>query len=562
MGRVCAIGIDAASIDLIDELCDTGALPHFAALRGRAARTRLHSAPAHRHGMLWTQFVTGRAVTFERSGFRSSFDPDTYEVFEQRAHHEEFGAAPFWETSRVPTITFDVPRTTISGPGVHVTSWGAHAPSYPRASEPRGLLTEIDARFGIHPGFENDHSCGWHDQHRLDRLEQAIAIGAARRADIACFLMERFPDWQLFVTVMSEAHSASEMMWHGIDATHPLAPFDPTVGPRLARVFEAMDRSLGTILAALRTDDTVMIFSLDGMQSSHSDLPAIVLLPELMHRRQFGTPLLHDPDQDEWRRAGFPPLVPRRGEPWRHDMDRRLVHDPARSWIRSVQRSTAYETARQTKLGRRVVERVKRAPLGALGIAIPTECRESTDAMETARDRVDQILFIGNYRPYWRRMRSFALPTFGDGYIRMNLRDRDSAGLLAIADYDDERRALDELIRACRNPRTGLPVTDEIEWLDAETALEPGRRPYADGIVRWTHPIDAFEHPDLGMVGPFPMHRTGAHHEVGFLWAAGPGVTPGVRADASVLDIPPTILRVLDPSAAPPPSGVPISVTC
>ena len=79
--------------------------------------------------------------------------------------------------------------------------------------------------------------------------------------------------------------------------------------------------------------------------------------------------------------------------------------------------------------------------------------------------------------------------------------------------------------------------------------------------MHWTHPADAFEHPELGMIGPFPMHRTGAHHEIGFLWVAGPNVTPGIRDERSVLDLVPTILYAVDPSATPPPSGTPIAVT-
>lgn len=192
MGRVCAIGLDAASIGLIDELCDTGALSNFADVRARSARTRLNSAPAHRHGMVWTQFIAGREASHDQPGFRCTFDPATYEAWEDAAHYEDHGTRPFWETSDLPAITFDIPRSTISGPGVHVTSWGAHAPSYPRASNPRGLLTEIDARFGVHPAFENEYACGWHDPARLDRLVAALETGVERAAEVSTFLMQRF----------------------------------------------------------------------------------------------------------------------------------------------------------------------------------------------------------------------------------------------------------------------------------------------------------------------------------------------------------------------------------
>ena len=70
------------------------------------------------------------------------------------------------------------------------------------------------------------------------------------------------------------------------------------------------------------------------------------------------------------------------------------------------------------------------------------------------------------------------------------------------------------------------------------------RRPYMDGII-CGRPIDAFEHTELGTVGPFPLHRTGTHSDIGFLWASGPGIDPGPQPERSALDLPPAILAAL-----------------
>jgi len=558
VGRTCAIGLDAGSIEFIDELCERGVLPNLTALRARSARLGLSSAPYHRHGTLWTQFVTGTQNTFDRTGFRFFFDPATYEPYEKTAQHDAQGVAPFWERITGRSITFDVPASTISGRGVAVTAWGAHAASYPRASNPRGLLREIDSRFGVHPGFENEYECGWHDPRRLELLTTALEVGAVRRAEICTDLMTRFADWQLFTVVFSEAHSASEMMWHSVDPDHPLAAYDPQALGRLERTFIAIDRAVGAIASSLRPDDTLFLFSLDGMQSSHGDLSSIVLMPELLHRAHFGTPFIEGRDPGAWRHSGFPPVVPRRGVTWRHELDRRLVGAPAPSWRDRAQRSRSYTALRLTPPGRAVVERIKGAPLGALGIPIPPESEEDAATIESRHGRADELLFLGNYRPFRSQMRSFVLPSFGDGYLRINLRGRERDGRVAISEYDEERRRLDALVLACRNPRTGHLVADEIEWFDAATALDPERRPYADGIVHWNEPTDAFEHPDIGLIGPFPLHRTGIHAARGFVWASGPEIQPGVSDDRPVLDLAPTILCSADPSASLPPSGQPI----
>ena len=59
------------------------------------------------------------------------------------------------------------------------------------------------------------------------------------------------------------------------------------------------------------------------------------------------------------------------------------------------------------------------------------------DERERARLRLDTILFAGNYRPYWPRMRSFALPSFGDAYLRVNVAGRERDGRVAVDDYDE-----------------------------------------------------------------------------------------------------------------------------
>lgn len=551
--RLLAVGVDSASVDLIDELIQHGALPRLAELRARSARARLQSGPAHRHGMLWPQFHTGRRAELTGEWLRLTFDPDTYEAFQEPARHTIAGAPPFWEQAGLRTVTFDVPRTTISGPGVHVTAWGAHAPLYERASSPEGLLRELDERFGPHPAYDNDYGCGWHDPRRLDRLTAALVTGAHRRADAARHLVARFPDWELFVTVMSETHSASEFMWHAVDTSHPLAEYDPAARTRLEVIMRAVDDAIGGLADAAPPEAVVLVFALDGMKASPGDLPSIVLLPELLHREQFGEPLVRDPDQAAWRQQGYPPLVPRRGHPWRDALDARVAARgdglAGEGWSRRlVHHLPGYEAARLTRLGRWLLERLKGERLGALGEPIAPEAPDAASA--SGRIDADELLFTGHYRRFRPSMRSFVLPSFGDGYVRVNLVGRERHGIVGPERYEDECRRIEALVRTLRDPRTGRPVVDQVEWLDADRALDPERRRYADVVVHWTHPVDAFEHPMLGTIGPFPLHRTGTHADGGFAWMSGPGIAPGDAGERSVLDLPPTILALLGrPSA-------------
>ncbi len=553
MARVLAIGVDSGTGAVIDELAHDGVLPHLSAMRPQSARYELRSGPGHRHGLLWPQFNTGVEARLGGEWLRLTFDPDTYEPYQESAHHEIGGLGPFWERAGASSVVFDVPRTTCGGPGVQVTSWGGHAPLFPRASNPAGLLDEIDRRFGPHPAFGNDYGAGWHDETRLDRLTDALEVGARRRAEIARHLQDRFP-WELFVTVMSETHSLSEFGWHGIDHEHPLAARRGAHAAALMqRMFRAVDGAIGAIAAGAPSDAVVLVFSLDGIKSSHGDLPSIVLLPELLHRAQFGVPIVRDPDQDAWRAAGYPPVIARSGRPWRPDLDDRLVDRVTSTGLRAgVRKLPGFEKARESRAVRSVLARLRHTHDGALGLPIQREYRDGTAEAERFRESTARMLFVGHYQPYWSRMPAFVLPSFGDGYVRVNLAGRERDGIVARDDYDSALTDVEAIVGACRNPRTGRPVVFDIERVEGDP-FERDR--YADLVIRWTEPIDAFEHPEVGTIGPFPLHRTGTHEDGGFLWMTGNGITPGDRGSASVLDLPPTVLALLGRRAPEPLAG-------
>ncbi|HEX4778307.1 MAG TPA: hypothetical protein VFW74_16140 [Acidimicrobiia bacterium] len=550
MGRVVAIGLDSGSREIVDALARQGTLPALGRLRGRAARFGLRSGPAHRHGMLWPQFVTGRPARLDGEWLRMTFDPADYGAYQEPALSRTGGSPPFWDRARVPTTVFDVPRTTCGGPGVQVTAWGAHAPLHPRAANPAGLLDELDARFGVHPGCGNDYECGWHDPSRLEHLTRGLVDGARRRGRIARHLQDRFPS-ELFVTAMSETHSLSEFAWHGVDREHPLAPDRGAHAARLlTRVYRAIDDAIGELVDHAGSDTDVVVFSLDGIRPGHGDLPSIVLLPELMHRLAFGTGLLRDPDQDAWRRAGFPPVVPRRGLPWRLSMDEYLVDGGTPGMRTRITHHPAYQRVRRTAPARLAMTRLRGVQHGALGLPIPGESHAGDGA--TRREPMGEVLFIGNYQPHWHRMPAFALPTFGDGYVRVNLEGRERHGVVAPADYARTCGELERMLGAIRNPRTGRRAVLDVERVDGDP-LDRSVDRYADLVVRWSEPIDAFEHPAVGTIGPFPLHRTGTHADGGFAWIAGPGVAPGDRGEGSVADLPPTMLDLL---GRPVPAGV------
>ena len=149
------------------------------------------------------------------------------------------------------------------------------------------------------------------------------------------------------------------------------------------------------------------------------------------------------------------------------------------------------------------------------------------------------------YRHHWPRMPAFAVPSFYDGRIRLNLKGRERDGVVEPSRYEETCRELEALLRECRNPRTGEPAVDFFERASTRDPLAlTGSE--ADLLVIWRGVVAALEHPRLGLVGPVPLRRTGGHTGPhGMAYVAAPGLAPGDRGVRSSFDVVPTIVKLL-----------------
>ena len=112
------------------------------------------------------------------------------------------------------------------------------------------------------------------------------------------------------------------------------------------------------------------------------------------------------------------------------------------------------------------------------------------------------------YHRFWPRMRAFAVPTFYDGRVRINLEGRERDGVVPLEEYEQACREVVNAARACRNPRTGRELVADVTLLRTEDPMDPDG-PEADVQLVWDGIADSLEHPDVGTIGPFPYRRTG-----------------------------------------------------
>src|SRR5262245_50518169 len=129
-------------------------------------------------------------------------------------------------------------------------------------------------------------------------MRHALAQAVALRARAARWLLcERLQDWDLWIVVVSEPHSAIEGLWHGVDETHPLYRLPSATAARdgLIAVYRAVDQLVAELTTAF-ADDAIVVFSMGGMGPNRSDVESMALLPELLYRNAFRRPHLRQAD--------------------------------------------------------------------------------------------------------------------------------------------------------------------------------------------------------------------------------------------------------------------------
>ena len=527
MPRILAIGLDGFEETYGSQLLGEGALPELAALRDRGARVLLEHGPAQRTGLAWEHFWSGLSPDASGRHAAVEFDPARYLIWQEGARFEPFFAA---DAERV--VVFDTPYADLDQcPEVRgVVAWGSHDPGVTggRLGRPDGIVDELHDRFGPYPATEWTYATPWASPEACRRMGTQLVAGVDARRDAAAWLLsERLPDWDLAIVVVAELHSAVEGLWHGIDPTHPLHshPSAGAAGEALRSVHIAADRLVGDLSRRLKPD-VIVIFAMGGMGANQSDTQSMVLLPELLHRWSSGGAALVVPEV--W--SSDPSCVPGMDggttewdREWLHERSSRIT-----KMTRGVMRSAAEH------LPRPLVEAIR-------------DRRHRNAPQARTRPGFASLGWQPAtwYRHRWPSMRAFAIPSYYDGRIRINLRGREAHGTVNPTEYEAVCEELTAMLGQCTDPRTGRPSVAAIERPGAADPLTIGSTG-CDLVVVWNDSVNAIVHPDHGTIGPVPFRRTGGHSgRHGSLLLVGAGTLVGDVGLASAFDVAPTLLDLM-----------------
>ena len=528
MHRVLAISLDGFDVRLADEW----QLPNLTALRSESATATLHSGTAHLTGLTGEHLATGLDPVASGRASAVQFAPETYACTQVGSS----GAPVF---GAVPTVVFDPCyfQLSVAGPEVvGITDWGAHDPGEPATARPADLFAEVKQRFGPYPARQWMYATPWASPAECAQMAADLTEAVHRRSEIAAWLLsERLPDWRLGIVCVSEAHSATEGLYHGVDpAAHwRSCPSREAAAAGLRSVYMAIDQLVGDLVAQFG-DDLHVVFSLHGMGANSSDVPSMLLLGELLARWSGrSTPDLSFPVN-----ADGLPLLPD-GVPWGAAIADAI--DPARGVQRLVSRTSRHLPApalRRLQAIRSAITRGRSVQPGP----------GSLDWMPLMR-----------HQPHWSAMRAFAIPSFYDGSVRVNVRGREASGCVDPSDYHQVLDELEALLRSCRDPVSGAPATAGFQRpFDDPMSAGPSD---ADLVIEWGEDIFGFAHPGLGTIGPVPPRRTGGHSSpLGRCLVHGPGVVVADLGLGSSFDVVPTLLDLSGSPAPWPMSGQPLPV--
>ncbi len=461
--RVLAIGIDAAEPTLIHELIEAGQLPVLKALLSSGRWLRVRS-PAHiGSGSVWPTFITGEEPASHGVYGEWCWRPEAMNL----ERYGGSGLKPFWQKlaqNGVKVGILDIPFAPLVGlkEGFEVSEWGPHdllkGELEFSPTEIAGIMTNQAAP---HPlGSDRLDADGPDDYERLQKLSAGCLEGVKRRGSLAKKLID-FARPRLALINFPEIHHSGHYLWHKTVPHHELYDSPafrkaPTIKPALKEIYREVDRQIGTLITTAEAD-TVMVFSLHGMQATHG-IPS------------FLGPLLCE--------KGFARLASWSNQTW-----------PQRAWalLGCLKRKTP---ARLKKLYYKTLP-----PVATHKLARPT--------MMPVYD--------------WSKTRAFSLPTDQHGWIRINLIGREAQGIVPLGEYDSTCEELKRLLRSLLTTDGRTLVHDVLRT--ATAAVDAQSLSLPDLIVHWENA--AFEFPlriKRSRVNTQPMGTkfTGQHSLDGF----------------------------------------------
>lgn len=488
MYRTLVLGIDAATLDLIEPYAAAGYLPHIHALMQQGSYAALRSTIPAMSPPAWTSMITGQNpgnhgiydfIRFMPGTYRlqaTRSDQTSYRtIFDLASHHGRKVLAVNVPLTYPPR---PVNGTMVAGPIVPQRGIFTHPPELSQQLRARNYRVDPEIRYV--PGEDG-------------RYRDDVLAAGRTQVEVMLELMQQRP-WDLAMIVLRAVDEGISYLWHHLDPTHPR--HDPLAaqafGTAIQDIHTAVDRWVGQLIAAAGPDTVIMLVSDHGAGPCYKEVFLNVWL-----------------EQQGW-------LVRR--------------HQPLNSARKRLQR----------RLG---ITREHLAPkldwpmAWKLRKLIPLTIQHSLfpEQTVTLSDTVD-----------WTRTRAYSIGNIGQIYI--NLKGREAQGIVRAG--QERARLLDDITHALGQlTDEGTPVVDQVvRSEDLYHGPYANDGPDLNILMRgMTYVSQSWREMAGHEVFSVSTTYTGTHRPLGVVMLAGhPIANAGKLSEVRIEDIAPTLLWLLD----------------
>lgn len=265
-GRVCLIGLDGATWDLLEPWARAGRLPHLAALMERGAWGTLRSTVPALTLPSWSSLMTGKNPGGHGIFAFWRLDPGRYEMT-GLANASDLRSATLWDLAgragkRVGVVNVppSYPLRPVNGfvVGCMLTPPGQPLADPPEVAEALGpdYVIDLKAPRGLRadPATYRARSLGF--------LE-ALATLERDRAESTERLVQRWPV-DLLAVVFYAPDRVQHNFWDQLDDAPPRDADDAAIRAAAQAVYTALDEAIGRVVRAAGPDATVILASDHG----------------------------------------------------------------------------------------------------------------------------------------------------------------------------------------------------------------------------------------------------------------------------------------------------------
>jgi predicted AlkP superfamily phosphohydrolase/phosphomutase len=493
--RVLIVGLDGATLDLVQPWVRQGHLPVLAGLMKQGSYAPLRSVYPVLSSAAWSSFMTGL-----NPGKHGIYDfvirnPETYQL--RPVSRYQMHGRSLWRMlsdNGLNVCVLNVPMTYPPEPVNGRLVSGLGTPDFQQFTQPEELGDEL-----LRSGYRvNRRVFGQRQGEEKAFLDDTYDI-SDHLTSSALRLMAEQP-WDLFAVVYRDTDEVAHHFWSHMDESHPA--HDPLLaesyGDSLLECYQRLDGALGDLVRAAGPNCTVFVVSDHGTGPLYKD----VFLNEWLHQQGFLVPA-SAPD-------GLRAILTRLG----------------------VTRSNASRVLRASGL-----HKVEHWIKGLLGDRISMLPRDSWGDFSDAVD--------------WRHTKAYSYGYYGQIYL--NVKGREPQGVVGSgAEFMEVREQITDALRKWNDPVDGEPVVSAV-YSSEEVFEGPfiDRAPDLTVIMRdlayVTRSGREFSR-EPGSIFASPLtQETGSHRLNGILIAAGAGLADNEDRvpEASLMDITPTVLHLL-----------------